>query len=457
MGQGYVKLKPQNVLFTETVQITGMSSELQGVGRLSDGRVVFVANALPGEVVDVAVVRESDRFCSAEIVHIKEPSEHRLSASCPYYGVCGGCHTQHMDYAYSLELKRQRVFDALSRVGRCQEPNVRPAIACDDPTRTRNKAEYAIDARSGLKIGFRAANSHTVIDIDDCLLQKNESINIVRAVRLLLTGADFAERVSYLVTRTNRKGESQLTFSCTAPIRAQIRKIAEKLSEMIPFLHGVSFCLLKNRPAHALDGSCECVWGKPTLFDQLNDISFELSPQAFFQINPPQTEVLYNQALIAAGLFENKPRDILDIYCGAGTITLSAVKAGASAVGVEIVPPAIENAKSNAERNGLSNRARFICADAAKEIPRLLGKGRHFDAVILDPPRKGADPATLKAICQSGIPTIAYVSCDPGTLARDVRILTENGYALQWAQPVDMFPLTSHIETVACLVRNNVN
>jgi len=186
--------------------------------------------------------------------------------------------------------------------------------------------------------------------------------------------------------------------------------------------------------------------------DELLGLRFKLSPQSFFQINPEQTEKLYQRALEAAGL-GNPDMRVLDAYCGAGTITLAAARKAAYAVGVEIVAPAIENAKKNAVMNGLQKKTRFICADAAREIPRLIAAGERFDAAILDPPRKGADAALLNAIADVRIPRVAYVSCNPATLARDVKLLCARGYRLEWAQPVDMFPWTEHIECVTCLSR----
>ena len=189
------------------------------------------------------------------------------------------------------------------------------------------------------------------------------------------------------------------------------------------------------------------------LDETLHHLKFELSPQSFFQVNSDQAERLYDCALEAAGLTESSDARILDAYCGVGTITLAAAQRAAHAVGVEIVPPAIADARENARRNGLSSRARFILGDAAAEIPKLIAHGEHFDAAILDPPRKGADEKLLDALIRAGIPSLSYVSCDPATLARDIKHLTAGGYRLQWAQPVDMFPWTGHVETAAQLSR----
>ena len=248
-----------------------------------------------------------------------------------------------------------------------------------------------------------------------------------------------------------------VTLSGDAPILSEAEKIAVQIKKAVPSVVSFFFCHLNRRFAHALDGKCTRIDGLATLTDTLLGLKFELAPQAFFQINPVQTEKLYAKALEAAGLTEGRKGRILDAYCGAGTITLAAARHADYAVGIEIVAPAIENAKRNANANGLSENTRFICADAAKEIPRLISAGERFDAAILDPPRKGADEALLTSLIKSKVPVISYVSCNPATLARDIKILTAGGYKLEWAQPVDMFPGTSHVESVVLLSREKTD
>lgn len=434
------------------VLITGTGSELQGVGRLSDGRAVFVPEALPGETVELEIVREAPRFCEARLVRVVEPSPDRAVPTCPHYGRCGGCRARHMNYDCTLRLKRQRVFDALSRLGGVDDPQVRETIGCAEAERLRNKAEYAVEMRGGaLRIGCLEARSHRVIDLEDCLLQKAESVRALNWLRAHLAEYAFAPQIRGVVTRVNRAGEMTLTLCGDAPIQNALRALAEEMTAALPELRALYFCRLKPRPTHALDGACTCVAGAETIEDELMGLRFELSPQSFFQVNPIQAEALYRSALDAV---EAGPKlRLLDAYCGAGTITLAAAQRGARVVGVEIVAPAIENARRNAQRNHLQDRARFICGDAAREIPRLLSAGERFDAAILDPPRRGADEALLAAISNARIPRIAYVSCNPSTLARDVKRLSARGYRLLWAQPVDMFPWTEHVECAVLMAR----
>ncbi|MBQ3269234.1 MAG: 23S rRNA (uracil(1939)-C(5))-methyltransferase RlmD [Clostridia bacterium] len=439
----------------ERIGITGVGSRLQGVGRLADGRAAFVPGAIPGEVVEVNIIREKGRFCEASLCAVLEASPDRVSPACPHAGRCGGCQARHIRYERTLELKRQLVFDALTRVGGVETPNVFPTLGCAEPDRTRNKAEYPVALRDGRVVaGACAEGSREVIPLEDCLLQRKESVRALRAVVGHLNALPFARHVRGIVTRVNRARELMLVLCADAPILPDVRRLSPALFAELPELRSLYLCQLDRRPAHALDGRCTLVDGAPVLTDTLLGLTFELAPQAFFQVNPPQAEALYEKALEAAGIAPGCGMNVLDAYCGAGTITLSAASRGARSVtGIEIVPPAIENARRNAALNALSDGTRFICGDAAREIPKLLARGERFDAAILDPPRKGCDDALLNALIAAKLPRIAYVSCNPATLARDVKTLATGGYRLEWAQPVDMFPYTHHVESVVKLTR----
>ena len=434
----------------ERIEITGVGSELQGVGRLSDGRAVFVPGALPGETVDIEITQDKGRFCEASLVEIVNPSPDRVAPTCPHTGVCGGCQARHATYEATLRLKRQKVYDALTRIGGIPDPLVHDTLGCATPDRTRNKAEYPIGVQDGrVIIGAYAHGSRRIIPLDDCLLQSEQSVSFMRALAEKLNRWPMARHLKYLVTRTNRAGDMMVVLCGDAPIAAEV----EKLSAALPRVHSLWYCQLNRRFAHALDGRCTLLSGASTIKETLFDLSFEISPQSFFQVNTRQTEVLYTKALEAAGVRPGCDLKILDAYCGAGTITLSAAHHAKSVLGIEIVAPAIENARLNADANHITN-ARFICGDAAREIPRLLSKGERFDAIILDPPRKGADTVLLNAVIEAKIPTLSYVSCNPATLARDVKILHDGGYQLRCVQPVDMFPWTGHVETVVSMSYN---
>lgn len=434
------------------IDITGIGSELQGVGRLADGRAVFVPGAIPGERVTVAIIQDKGRFCEASLCDVLEPSPDRIAPACPHAGECGGCQGRHIRYPRTLALKRLVVSDALARIGGVDTPDVRPTLGCDAPDRTRNKAEYPIARVDGrMAIGAFAKGSHRVIPLSDCLLQRDGSAQALRWFSEHLDALEWAGHLKYLVTRVNRAGAMMLILCTDAPILSDIRRLSPALTEALPSLQSLWLCQLNRRPAHALDGRCTRIFGAEALPETLMGLAFTISPQSFFQVNPEQTEKLYAAALEAAGIGPGCGLDVLDAYCGAGTISLCAARHARHVAGIEIVPPAIADAKRNADRNGLSDRADFICGDAAVEIPKLLKKGRRFDAAILDPPRKGADGALLEALADAKIHTLAYVSCNPATLARDVKRLCARGYRLEWAQPVDMFPFTDSIETAARL------
>ena len=439
----------------QTITITGSGSELQGVGRLSDGRAVFVPGAIPGEVVDIRITADKGRFCEAAPLRIAEPSPDRVAPDCPHAGVCGGCQARHMRYEATLRLKRQRVLDALSRIGGIDAPTVLDTLGCPSPDRTRNKAEYPIGLKNGRPvIGAHARGSREVIPLRYCLLQSNISVRALQWFSDHLDGSRLARHLRFLVTRVNRAGDMMLVLSGDAPLHGEIEKLAPALRKALPEICSLWYCRLDRHFTHALDGRCLHISGDHTLSDHLFDLNFELSPQSFFQVNAAQAEALYACALASLGIAPGCRLRVLDAYCGAGTITLSAARWAEYALGIEIVAPAIENARRNAAANHLEDRARFICGDAAVEIPRLLKRGERFDAVILDPPRKGADPALLEAIADAGITDVCYISCDPATLARDVKRLASRGYRFEWAQPVDMFPWTSHVETMVRMSYN---
>lgn len=422
----------------ETIEITGVGSEMQGVGRLPDGRAAFVPGALPGERVKIRIAKDAGRYCEAELIEVLEPSVRRIAPACAYDESCGGCRIRHADYPYTLELKRRRVADAIARIAGIEGVDVRETVGCENPERTRNKAEYAI--RAG-RIGMITPGGRGFVEITDCLLQSAESVRVMRRAASLLKGSGID---GWLVTRTNTAGDAMAILSAHGGAPSWLSRLAD-------VAQSVYFCALKLRPAHALDGRTMHVSGARTITETLSGLTFALSPQTFFQVNTRQAEVLYALALNAAAL--NEKSSVLDAYCGCGTITLAAARRARRAVGVEIVAPAVEDARKNAEANGLSHKARFVCADAGSEIPRLVRAGGLFDRVILDPPRKGCAPELIEAIGLLAPERISYVSCDPATLARDVKLLAARGFRLEWAMPVDMFPWTGHVETVALMTR----
>lgn len=447
------------------LDITGVGAEIQGVGRTEGGQVVFVPFALPGERIEAEITREADRFLEGRIVKIIEPAPQRVVPVCPLYGRCGGCRTQHMTYQRSLELKERVVCQQLERIGGLKKPNVLPTIGAEKPWRYRNKAEFFVatdPATHTPVVGMRALNSNAVLPVGDCMIQSEIAVDAVQTVAkwmqiYCIPAWDVPEGrdggVRFVVTRVNHVGELMLII-CTAG--RNLRNL-NQLYEMLNGQFGgkcrsLNHVVLEKHPLHALDGRCEVVHGRRVLYDQLMGLSFEMSPKTFFQVNHAQTEALYECVRKAAALTGSEL--VIDAYCGCGTISLMLAREARRVIGVEIMEASIQNARLNARRNRLEDKTEFFAGDAGKLVVDLLEKDVRPDLLVVDPPRRGVDAGLIDAIIRARVPRVIYVSCNPGTLARDVRRLTqEGGYALEFAQPVDMFSQTEHVETVCLLTR----
>ncbi|MEF9894315.1 MAG: 23S rRNA (uracil(1939)-C(5))-methyltransferase RlmD [Clostridia bacterium] len=430
-----------------TIEIRGVGSALQGVGRAADGRAVFVPGVLPGETVEVEITREKERFLSAQLVRVVTPDARRAEPPCPYAGTCGGCATMHMTYETTLALKKQRVIDTLTRLGGFVEPPVMDVLGMENPFRVRNKAEYTI-ARG--KMGLMGEGSHDLVAVEDCLCQHPLSIAAMKIAQSWISRTPHTFS-GYFVTRVTRAGNVMCILSADAQV-PDVSILSKQLFEGVPGMCAMHFCRLRTNYAHALDGACTRVAGENTLTDTLGTLSFRLQPQSFFQVNPVQAEVLYGVAEGMAAL--SSGQTLLDAYCGAGTITLWMARGAGKAIGIEVVTQAIDDALYNARINNLGKKTQFMLADAAKALPEMLKKGLRPDVVCVDPPRKGVDPALLQAVIQAKVPRVVYVSCDPATLSRDLKGLREGGYTLKKVQPVDMFPWTAHIECACLMVKN---
>lgn len=424
----------------EIIQITGVGSELQGVGRAASGRTLFVPGALPGERVSVRVTREAERFSVCGIERVLEPSAQRAAPVCPHFERCGGCAAQHMRYECSVQMKRRRVCDALARIGGI-EADARETIPSPEIWRYRNKAEYSCRFQGEQVAGVSARGSHEVLNVQDCLLQHEASVRFLRAARPLL-----GPWAAQLVTRVNHDGRLMAVLGASSPIRDE-KALADALFRAVPELLSLHRCDLKSRPAHALDGPCRRIRGEERLSERLCGLDFALSPHSFFQVNRAQAENLVAEMLKAAGL--TGAETVVDAYCGIGTLTLPIARMAKRAIGIEIVAPAVQDARRAAQANGIGN-AEFICGDASVELSRLLKSGLKPDVVVVDPPRKGVDKQLIEQLIRVKPACIVYVSCDPGTLARDLKLLS-CAYRAGYVQPLDMFPWTEHVESVARL------
>ena len=449
------------------LDITGIGAEIQGVGRTQDGQVVFVPFALPGERIEAEITRDAGRFMEGRVTRIIEPAPQRVMPVCALYGQCGGCRTQHMTYQRSLELKQRVVEQQLERIGGLKKPNVLPAIGAEKPWRYRNKAEFFVATDPVTRtpvVGMRALDGKTVLPIGDCMIQSDIAIQAVKTVVRWMqiycipawddkSSGDGGVR--YVVTRVNHTGELMLIICTTGKTIKRLNQLYEMLNGQFPGrFRSLNHVVLEKRPTHALDGRCEVVQGRRVLYDQLMGLSFEMSPKTFFQVNHAQTEVLYNCVRQAAALTGNEL--VIDAYCGCGTISLVLAREARRVIGVEILEAAIDNARLNARRNKLEDKTEFYAGDAGKLVVDLLKRREKPDVLVVDPPRKGVDDSLIDAMIQAKVPRLVYVSCNPGTLARDVKRLTqEGGYSLEYAQPVDMFAQTEHVETVVLMSRKD--
>ena len=437
-----------------TAVIDGYSSEGLGIARVN-GAVVFVPHAVRGEEIDLRITKVMKTSCAGEIVKIHNPSPERMEPECPYAGKCGGCAYRHLTDPEELWAKRQRVQDALTRIGGL-ELTVEEILGAKNPEHYRNKSQYPVGADGS--IGFFQARTHKVVPIRRCLIQTEAADRTAQAVgewmrRYKISAYDETTGkglVRHVCVRVNRKGESLCCVVVNGNKVPREPELAAYVTAAVPHTVGVLLNSNTRRGNVVLGDKYRTLFGRNYLMDTLCGLEFKLSMPSFYQVNRDQAEVLYGKALEFAGLTGNET--VLDLYCGIGTITLCLAKAAKRVIGAEIVPPAIRDAKENALRNHVEN-AEFFCGDAADIAAKLESDGLRPDVVTVDPPRKGLAPEVIASVAAMGPEKVVYVSCDPATLGRDVKIFREFGYEAKRAAAVDMFPGTAHVETVVLLSR----
>lgn len=437
-----------------TAVIDGYSSEGLGIARVN-GAVVFVPHAVRGEEIDLRITKVMKTSYAGEIVKIHNPSPERMEPECPYAGKCGGCAYRHLTYPEELWAKRQRVQDALTRIGGL-ELTVEEILGAKNPEHYRNKSQYPVGADGS--IGFFQARTHKVVPIRRCLIQTEAADRTAQAVgewmrRYKISAYDETTGkglVRHVCVRVNRKGESLCCVVVNGNKVPREPELAAYVTAAVPHTVGVLLNSNTRRGNVVLGDKYRTLFGRNYLMDTLCGLEFKLSMPSFYQVNRDQAEVLYGKALEFAGLTGNET--VLDLYCGIGTITLCLAKAAKRVIGAEIVPPAIRDAKENALRNHVEN-AEFFCGDAADIAAKLESDGLRPDVVTVDPPRKGLAPEVIASVAAMGPEKVVYVSCDPATLGRDVKIFREFGYEAKRAAAVDMFPGTAHVETVVLLSR----
>ncbi len=446
----------KNAIFT--VEIDGYSSDGMGVCRI-DGRAVFVKGALMGEVWEVKIVKVTSTAVYARGQRCIAPSPERIDALCPVYGKCGGCDLRHCSYAEELRYKKQRVTDALQRIAGV-DFEVQHIYGSEKTENYRNKVIYSFESQNGKPVvGFYRSRTHEVIPVESCLLQPELADRAAAAVR----GWAEREKIKVYDSITGKGLLRHLFVRCAVKTNDAVAcvvaaggfgtataKLVDTLRASCPELTGIVLCVNKTKGNTVLAGDLHTLWGRAEITDELCGIRYEISPFAFFQINPPQAERLYQKALeFAAPTAEDT---VLDLYCGAGTITLCLAQRAGKVIGAEIVPEAIENAKLNAERNGIEN-AEFLCADASDAARIFRERGITPKVIVVDPPRKGLAPEVVDTMAEMQPERVVYVSCDPATMARDVKRFIEHGYTLRRAVAFDLFPRCAHVESVVLLSR----
>ena len=439
---------------TYRARIEGYTSEGLGVARI-DGQAVFVHRALRGEDCDVLILKVLKNAAFGKAVRVYAPSPHRVEPDCPYYGRCGGCDFRHMDREEELEAKRQRVQDALTRLGGSSVA-VEEVLGAAEPLHYRNKSQYPVSADG--RVGFYRARTHQVTNLDACLIQMPQADAAAGALRFYMakyhvpgydekTGTGL---VRHLYVRTNAKGQSLICVVVNGEKLPREDALVEAMRQAVRSAVGIVLNSNTRRSNVILGDQYRTLWGEDTLTDTLCGHSFRLSIPSFYQVNRGQAEVLYRKAVEYAALTGTEL--VLDLYCGAGTITLTMADKAKKVIGAEIISAAVENARENAADNGVENVA-FFCGDAGDIALKLAGEDLHPNVICVDPPRKGLAPDVVEAAASMTPGRIVYVSCDPATLARDVARFALLGYCPVRACAVDLFPGTANVETVCLLTK----
>lgn len=439
------------------LEITTLGSEGQGIGKL-DGFSVFVPQALPGETVSAHVIKVTTGYAVAKLKEVQKASSDRVVPECSAYLRCGGCGLQHMAYDAQRKAKQKQVRDALERLGGFHGVEVMPTIGMENPWRYRNKGSFPVGMEGDTAVfGFFASRSHRIIPLNDCPIQNRAVTSVAQAVARWAQAHEITPYdestgngiLRHVMARVAKDGKVMAVVVTTGPLPQKDALIAELtggVENLCSIVHNSN-----SRNSNVILGDeYRVIWGSERLDCELCGLHFLVSAVSFLQVNNEQTEKLYTTALDFLDLKGGET--VVDEYCGIGTISLLLAQRAGRVIGIENVPQAVEDARRNAELNGITN-AEFLCEDAGSGLLQLTQAGTRPDAVVLDPPRKGCEEAALRAIANCGADKILYISCNPATLARDAKYLAEAGYKIQAVQPVDMFPQTAHVECVVMMER----
>ena len=450
-----------------TLRIERLSSDGSGVAHSPDGETVFVPGAAPGDEADVRIVKDCKRYAFGILDHLRTPSPDRIPVDCAVAGPCGGCSLRHLDYTAELRAKQENVTDAFRRIGGLDVPvlDICPSPEVD---RYRNKVQFPVglDKNGNPCIGFYAGRTHRIVPCPDCKLQPGVLNDIGNALCRFFaengiqpyneeTGRGLVRHI--FLRRGAHSGQIMVCLVCTRPNFPHADALCTRLREQFADIATILLNVNSKDTNVILGTETHTLYGPGYIEDTLCGVPVQLGPLSFYQVNTLAAERLYG---IAAQYAQLTPDDLLlDLYCGMGTIGLSMVDHCRELVGVEIVPEAIESAKANAARMGdaVAAKSCFFCADAGQAATRLAAEGLHPDVVMLDPPRKGCDEATLSAVVRMAPRRVVYVSCNPATAARDAAWLEQNGYHAEQVQPVDLFPRTRHCECIIALSKGEID
>lgn len=438
-------------------RITDYTAEGQGVAHI-EGCAVFIPNAIAGELVQVRIEKAQKTWAAGKIVTLLEKSPHRVNRECPVAKLCGGCDFWHMDYEEETRLKAERVRACLNRIGGEALETV-PILTAPTCFGYRNKAQYPVAAKKGRAYaGFFRSGTHEVVEMDRCRILPEETDAVKSIVmdyvnHFHISVYDETAHKGLLRHIYVRRGAVSGHVLVCLVINGDSLPKAEALISRLKQVPGFQTLVLsvnKRKGNAVLGDQFLTLYGPGYIEDTLCGLNFRLSPRSFYQVNHAQAQGLYELAISQAQI--TKSDTVLDLYCGVGTITLIMAKAAGRVIGVEVIPQAVEDAKDNAARNGVTN-AEFLCDDAGAAALQLEEQGIHPDVIVVDPPRKGLNGDAIEAIARMEPRRLVYVSCDPATLARDVALLKQRGYGVRSVQAADLFPRCAHVESICCLVR----
>ncbi len=445
---------------TYEMMIDALGQEGEGIGRI-DGFTIFVEGALPGDTIEVLIMKLKKSYGYGKLVNIIQPSEHRMAPACDAFTKCGGCSLQHLSYQKQLEYKTDKVANCIKRIAGINF-DIQPTIGMDNPFRYRNKAQFPVgNSNNKPAIGFFAKHSHRIVQISDCKLQLAITSQITRIIenfilQFNLKPYDEENHTGLIRHVLIRSGFATNEIMVCIIINGKNLPHAAELIKDLQAVTGLTSIMLnfnRERTNVIMGSSTQCIYGKDVITDYIGDLRFEISALSFFQVNPVQTKILYD--LVTEFAEFSKTDIVIDAYCGIGTISLFIANHVKKVYGIEIINAAIADANRNAALNNITN-AEFICGESEKVIPNLLAEHISPDVIIVDPPRKGCDEKVLKSIIDCGVKKLVYVSCDAATLARDIAILKGGGFELGKVQPVDCFPMTWHVETIVLLQRQTI-